>query len=293
MTHLDAAAAAQAIGRDRAVFHLGMLFLLHRIKSRQSGNGGGVGRQQFVPRYVLDRRIVEQAAFAGIGEDVEFVAEVAADRPGRRPHRHRLKAQASEGAKISDEHRFVARLQPLFVEVEAVGILHQEFAPAHDSESWPDLVAELPLDMIKGARKVPVGLHRVTEQRGDHFLVGRSIEHLAAVTIGEPKHFRAISVEPARLAPQIGRLDRRHQHFDGARAVLFLAHDLLDLVENPEAEGQPGIDSRGGLANQPGAKHQLVADDLRVGGRFSRDRQEVMRKAHRLSNDPLPEERLL
>ena len=59
-----------------------------------------------------------------------------------------------------------------------------------------------------------------------------------------------------------------------AGPVLLLAHDLLDLLEHAEAERQPGVDAGGGLADQAGAQHQLVADDLGVGRAFLEDRAE-------------------
>ena len=58
-----------------------------------------------------------------------------------------------------------------------------------------------------------------------------------------------------------------------ARAILLLADDLLDLLQDAKAERQPGIDSGGGLAHQSRAQHQLVADDLGVGRAFLEDRQ--------------------
>jgi hypothetical protein len=76
------------------------------------------------------------------------------------------------------------------------------------------------------------------------------------------------------LAPEVGELQRRHQHFDRAGAVLLLAHNLLDLPEHPKSERQPRVDSGGRLPDQPRAKHQLVADDLGVGGAFLEDGQE-------------------
>ena len=51
--------------------------------------------------------VAEDGALAGLGEDDEFVAEVAADRAGIGAHRDRLQAQPREGAQIGDEHPVV------------------------------------------------------------------------------------------------------------------------------------------------------------------------------------------
>ena len=128
--------------------------------------------------------------------------------------------------------------------------------------------------MIEGARQVAVRFDVIAEQGGDHFLVGRAVQHLALVAIGDAQHFRAVGVVAPALAPQVGRLERRHQQFDGAGTVLFLAHDAFDLAQHAQAERQPGVDAGGGLADQAGAEHQLVADDLGVGRTLLENGQE-------------------
>ena len=148
-------------------------------------------------------------------------------------HRDRLQAQAREGAQIGDEHLVVGMPRAGLVEVEGIGVLHQEFAAAHDAEARPHLVAELPLDVIEVERQILVGPHIGAEDLGDHLLVGRAVEHVALVPVLDAQHLLAIVVVAPALAPQVGRLDRRHQHFDGAGAVLLLAHDLRRSCSAP------------------------------------------------------------
>ena len=88
-------------------------------------------------------------ALAGVGENDEFVAEVAADRAGVGAHRDRLQPHAREGAQIGDEHLVVGMPRPGGIEIEAVGVLHQELAAAHHAKARPHLVAELPLDVVE------------------------------------------------------------------------------------------------------------------------------------------------
>ena len=52
----------------------------------------------------------------------------------------------------------------------------------------------------------------------------------------------------------------------GACPVHLLAHDPLDLLQRPQADRQPGIEPGGQAADHSGAQHELVADDLRIGG---------------------------
>ena len=112
------------------------------------------------------------------------------------------------------------------VEVEGIGVLHQELAPAHQPEARPHLVAELPLDVIEVERQILVGAHIGAEDLGDHLLVGRAVEHVALVAVLDAQHLLAVGLVAPALAPQVGRLDGRHQQLDGAGAVLLLAHDL-------------------------------------------------------------------
>jgi hypothetical protein len=100
------------------------------------------------------------------------------------------------------------------------------------------------------------------------------------VAVLDPQHFGPVGVVAARLAPQVRGLDGGHQQFDRAGPILLLAHHLLDLPEHAQAQRQPGVDAGGGLADEAGAEHQLVADDLGVGRRFLGDGEEVIGKAH-------------
>jgi len=53
-------------------------------------------------------------------------------------------------------HFPIGFVQAGFVDVEGIGVLHQELARPHDTEARPDLVAELGLDLVKGHRQLLV-----------------------------------------------------------------------------------------------------------------------------------------
>ena len=207
--------------------------------------------------------------------------QVAADRPGLGLHRDRLQPHALEGAHIGQHHLAIADHRAVVVQVEGIRVLHQELAPAHHAEARAHLVAELPLDVVEDLRQLAVALHRLAEQVGDHLLVGRAVQHLALVPVDDAQHLLAVVVVAPALAPQLGRLDGRHQHFLRAGGVLLLAHDAFDVLQHPEADRQPGIDAGGGLPHQPGAQHQPVRGDLRLGGRFLQRGHETVGEAHR------------
>jgi hypothetical protein len=104
-----------------------------------------------------------------------------------------------------------------------------------------------------GSGKVAVALYVIAKEPCDHLLVGRAIEHLAIVAVTDTQHLWTISVVAAAFAPKVRRLERRHQHFERAGTVLLFANDPLDLLEDAEAERQPGINAGGRLADQAGA----------------------------------------
>ena len=95
------------------------------------------------------------------------------------------------------------------------------------------------------------------------------------MAVFDAQHFRAVGVITPALAPKVGELQGGHQEFDSPRAILLLAHDLLDLLEHPKAERQPSVNAGGFLADQPCPQHQPVGDDLGLLGGLAKDRQEV------------------
>jgi hypothetical protein len=98
--------------------------------------------------------------------------------------------------------------------------------------------------------------------------VRRPEAEIALVAVLEAQQLRPERVPAQRFAPQLGGLHHRHQHFLGAGAVHFLAHDGLDLAQHAHAEREPRVQPGGQLADQAGPQHQLVADDFRAGGHF-------------------------
>jgi hypothetical protein len=166
------------------------------------------------------------------------------------------------------------------IDVEGIGVLHQEFAPAHKAEAGPDLVAELPVDLVEVLGQVAVAFEVGAEDVGDDLLVGGAVEHVALVPVLDAQHLGAVVVVPAAFPPQVGRLDGRHDDLLGAGGVLLLAHDARDVGEHACSKRQPVVDARGVLADHAGAQHQAVGDDLGLGGVFLEGRGEKTRQTH-------------
>ncbi len=98
--------------------------------------------------------------------------------------------------------------------------------------------------------------------------------------VGDAQHLLAVILIAPALAPQLGRLQGRHQHLERAGAVLLLAHDLFDLAQHLEAQRQPAIDARARLSDHAGAQHEAVRDDLRLARILLDERQEILRETH-------------
>jgi len=171
-------------------------------------------------------------------------------------------------------------LGPRIVEVERIGVLHQEFAAAHQPEARAHLVAEFPLDVIEVEGQILIGAHVGAENLRDHLLVGGAVEHVALVAVLDAQHLLAIGLVTAAFAPQVGGLERRHQEFDGAGAVLLLADDGADLIEDAQPERQEGIDACGLLADHAGAQHQPMGNDVGFLRRLAQNRQEKTGQTH-------------
>ena len=111
----------------------------------------------------------------------------------------------------------------------------------------------------------------------------RTSMYAATEEMHDATRFEGETSEDQRLTArgiEVGQRKRRHQEFDGAGADLLLAHDLLDLLQHPKAQRQPGVDPRRLLPDQAGAKHELVRDDLGVRRRLFEGGKEVARQAH-------------
>ena len=166
------------------------------------------------------------------------------------------------------------------VEIERIGILHQEFTSTHQPEARAHLITEFPLDVIEVEREVLVRLDVGTEDFRDHLLIGRPIQHVSLVPVLDPQHLLAVGIVATTLAPEVGGLNCRHQNFNRAGAVLLLAHDLANFLQHANAERQEGIDARGLLPHHASAQHQPVRDDFGLFRRLTQNRQEITGQAH-------------
>ncbi len=87
-------------------------------------------------------------AFSGGGKNDELVG-IAANGSAFGNHRNGFEPQPRERAQVGHEHLIVGVPRASKIQIEGIGIFHQELACAHHTEARPDFVAELPLDVIE------------------------------------------------------------------------------------------------------------------------------------------------
>ncbi len=230
---------------------------------------------------VLRLRAPGDRVLAGVGEHLELVRGEAADRAGVGLDRAEPEPEAREDPRVGVVHRLVALHQRVAIDVERVGVLHQELAPAHHAEPRPDLVAELDLDLVEVHRQLPVAADVLAHDVGDHFLVRRAEQEVALVAVVDLEELRAELVPAARLLPQLRGHHVRHVDLHRPRTVHFLADDRLDLAQRDEAERHPRIDAGRDLLDHARAEHELLARDFRLGGGFLQRGEIEPRNVHR------------
>ena len=240
----------------------------HRLAGRRARAGGRQRLGFLHVGGVVAAGAVDDGVLAGVGDDLEFLAQITADGAGIGRHGAVAQAEAVEDGAVGLRHDLIAVLGAGFVAVEAVGILHDEFAPAHQAEARAALVAELGLDLVEVLRQLLVAAQVLTGDVGDHFLAGGLDHEITLVPVRDAQQLGPHLLEAAALLPEFARLHHRHGAFHGAGAVHLLAHDRLHLADHPQAHGHVGVDAGPELLDHAGARHELVAHDLGVGGRF-------------------------
>ena len=202
------------------------------------------------------------------------------DGAGIRLHHPVGEPDAVKYAAVGGAHRLVTFAHALRVRVKGVGVLHNELARAHHSEARADFVAELRLYLVEIERQLPVGFCAGADDVGYHLLVGGAEAELAAVAVGKAQQLLAVDLPAPGFLPQVGGLNGGQKNFGGSGGVHFLADNRRNFGRDAPAQRQPGIDSSGELADKSRAEHQPVADDFRLGGRFTVSVNEKARRKH-------------
>ena len=92
---------------------------------------------------------VDDGVFAGGSDHLELFAEVAADGAAVGGHGAVTQPEAVKNLAVGSRHHLVAGFGGGLVAVKAVGVLHDEFAPAHQAKTRPAFVAEFGLYLVE------------------------------------------------------------------------------------------------------------------------------------------------
>ena len=99
---------------------------------------------------------VDERGLACVRKRHELGGHLAADLPRVGDHGPVLQVEALADASVGVRLVVVVLLERGLVDMEGVGVLHDELAPAQEPEAWTDLVAELHVDLVERDRQVAV-----------------------------------------------------------------------------------------------------------------------------------------
>ena len=279
---LDAAKKidAEVFGDEFALFLPGRRALFHRFLGLFAAREDGEGFGEFDVGGVVAFGRVGDEVFARVGDHLEFMRTRTTDRARVGAHGAEHQAETAEDLLIRIEHDVVGARGAGFVAVEGIGVLHREFAAAHDAEAGTAFVAELRLDVIEVHGELTPALDFLTCDVGDDFFGGRLNHEVAAVTVLDSQKFGTVLFPAARFLPELGRLHDWHEELHGARAVHFFANDFLDLADRTKTERHVGVDAGGKFFDHAGPDHELLAHDVGVGGSFFQRGKEKGTRTH-------------
>ena len=223
---------------------------------------------------------VDERCLAGLGQRHVLDRSVATDLAGVGDNGQGLDVATLADVGVGLLHLVVLLLQALLRGGEAVGVLHDELAAAHQAKAGAELVAELVLDVVQVDGQLLVGAQLVAHQGRDGLLMRGAQDELAAVTVVKAHELLAIGIDTAGLTPQLGIDHNGHHELLGASSVHLVAHDVLDLADRAPSERQIGIQASSLLANHAGTKQQTVACKLGVGRILFERRRVELRHVH-------------
>ena len=223
---------------------------------------------------------VDERGLTGVGQSHVLDGGVAADLAGVGDNGQSLNVAALADVGVGLLHLVVLLLQALLRGREAVGVLHDELAAAHQAKAGTELIAELVLNVIQVNGQLLIGAQLVAHQGRDGLLVRGAQHKLATMTVVKAHELLAIGIDTAGLTPQLGIDHNGHHELLGAGGVHLVAHDVLDLTNRAPSERQIGIETGGLLADHTGTKQQTMACKLGVGRILFERRRIELRHVH-------------
>ena len=213
--------------------------------------------------------------FAGFGVDHELLRLRAAHGAGVGFDGEEVEAAAGEDAAVDGVVLFIGEVEASGVDIEGVGVLHEELADAQEAGFWAGLVAELGLDLIPDLGELLVAAELVAGNGGHDLFVSHGEAQVGALAVLEAEHVVAHAGPSSGLLPDLGGVDGGQEELL-ADGVHLLADDGDDLINGALAEREVRVNAGAELADVAGAQQQLVAGDLGVGGGFTKGGNEEL-----------------
>ena len=178
--------------------------------------------------------------------------------------RAEVEAQPGKNRGVSLVHAPVGLFLRRLINMKGVGVFHDELSGAHHAKARPNFVAEFGLDLEQIDRQLFVAFDLAFGDLCDDFFVGGSKTEGALMSIFQSTQLGPVELPPARLFPQLARLNHRHAQLQRAGALHFLSDNVLNFAQHAKPQRHPVIDAGGDPADQPRPQHELMADDLSV-----------------------------
>ena len=227
---------------------------------------------------IRDRR------FAIFSQHHEFVRVAAADLTTVSQHWTEFQPAAREDTAVSVVHFAISLIQPRFIHVEGIEILHHKFATAHQPKTWTTFVTIFVLDLIETQRQLLVAANELAADVCDNLLVRWPQAKFAPVAVNHAHHLVAIRAPSTAFLPELRRLRDRHQDLLPIGSVHLLAHDLLHLRQHALAQRQIGVHPCSHLLDIARLQKQLMAWDLRFSRHVAQRRDQSMFHSHKINN---------
>ena len=222
----------------------------HLVDARASGGvvvhlarfvpGGGLGVAEAPAGGRLDvgrvpaSRTADEVVLPHRRGDHELVVHLTPDGAGLGLDRRHVQPQPGEDPQVGVVDDPVGGLHGLLVDVEGVGVAHDQLAGAQQPEAGPRLVPELDLDLVDGERELTVGVDLRAHRDGDDLLVGRT-EHEGPAPGLEGHGRQRVAPEhgrPAAQLPQLPGVQGGEEQLLAGGGVELLADDRLDAVQD-------------------------------------------------------------
>src|SRR5262249_9017060 len=178
---------------------------------------------------------------------------------------------AGEDAGINVVVLLVRDVEPCWINIKGVRVLHRELTYAQEPGLGSRLIAKLALNLIPDLGQLLVAAQLLARDLGHYFFVGEAEAEVGSFAILEAEHVVAYHrPAPARF-PQFPRMQRGQIEFL-TDLVHLLAHDLSDLQLRAMAKKEERINAGGKLPHVSRAQKKLMTGHLSVSRGFSQGR---------------------